>query len=351
MPSFPTNEYFDQAPGGILIYGREGLRYANPAAISLLAGAGFSLSPGDPLLPAFGELSQEGTTAVVTLEKAEFQVHARSLAGDLLLELHPYSGGSTALNSQFARLSDRLRLPLSRLMGAMEHLSQADTQEQREDLQAISIRNLCSLIRTANSLQLYSELSSGQTVPMEVLNLAALCQELCDELESLLESARIGVSCQLKGAPLVFGSRSLLRQLLLNLVSNSIAAGADHITLTLSQSGGRAKLTLSDNGRGFPPERLETAFLPAQAANDFAENGLNLGLPLCQRIAQLHKGILLLDTAPEGGTGCILSLPLTDRNQPQVHAPAADFSAGYPDFLAELSDVLPFSFFRPEFLE
>ncbi len=350
MLSFPTNEYFDQAPGGILIYSQAVLRYANPAAVSLLAGAGLSISPGDPLPPALSGLDGTRSDAVISLGPAVFRIYPRRLNGDLLLELHPQPVEASVPYGQFTRLSDKLRLPLSRLQGALERLPDTDDREQRNYLQAVSIRNICCLIRTTNALQLYGELSAGHSFPLEVLNLANVCQELCTELESLLELAQIQVNWQLKASPLVTGSRSLLRQLLLNLVSNSISAGANQITLTLSQSGGKAKLTLSDNGRGFHPERLDTAFSPAQATDGITENGLNLGLPLCQKIAQLHKGVLLLDTASDIGTNCVLTLPLSDYNRPEVHAPAADFSAGYPDFLVELSDVLSFFFFQPEFL-
>ncbi len=346
MPIFPKNEYFDQAPGGILIYNQEGLRYANPAAVNLLAAARFPITPNDPLPPVLEEIAGTASAAVISLGTSEFQVYPRRLAGDLLLELHPQPPDMASPEGQFTRLSDRLRLPLSRLLGALERLPEADTLEQRNDLQAVSIRNICCLIRTTNALQLYGELSSGQTFPMEILSLAVVCQELCSELESLLELAQIQVSWQLKAAPLVLGSRPLLRQLLLNLVANAISAGANHIILTLTQVNGKAKLTLSDNGHGFPPDRLATAFAPAQATNGVAENGLNLGLPICQKIAQLHQGILLLDTNSASGTNCILSLPISHGEQPQVHEP----SAGYPDFLVELSDVLPFSLFRPEFL-
>lgn len=348
MPSFPTNEYFDQAPGGILIYGEDGLRYANPAAVSLLAGAGFPVSPGDPLPPALADLSGGGSAAVIPLGLSEFQVYPRRLAEGLLIELHPQPPDSSDLTGQFARLSDRLRLPLSRLLGTLEQLPKADTPEQRHDIQAASLRNLCCLIRTVNALQLYGALSSGQSFSMAVLDLAGLCRELCAELESLLELVQIRVSWQIKAAPLVLGSRTLLRLLLLNLVSNAVSAKASQITLTLSQADGKAKLTLSDNGRSFPPERLKTAFSPAQAPSGIGENGLNLGLPVCQKIARLHKGTLLLDTASGSGTSCVLSLPVSDRSQPEVHEPDADFSAGCPDYLVELSDVLPPSVFQRE---
>ncbi len=101
---------------------------------------------------------------------------------------------------------------------------------------------------------------------------------------------------------LFFGERELTIQLLRNLVVNAQRAGGDAPVCVQLRSDGFAVV---DRGCGMTKEQAARAFEPyykADKSRARAQGGAGLGLTLCQRIAQLHRGSLTIDSMPGEGT-------------------------------------------------
>jgi signal transduction histidine kinase len=105
--------------------------------------------------------------------------------------------------------------------------------------------------------------------------------------------------------------RQLLERALRNLLRNAAEAQAEArvdapIQLRIDGDGEAIRLEIDDLGPGVPPGRLEELFEPF--ATTRAE-GVGLGLPMAQRILELHGGQLSLEPRPEGGTRAVVLLP------------------------------------------
>jgi signal transduction histidine kinase len=119
------------------------------------------------------------------------------------------------------------------------------------------------------------------------------------------------------------GEPTLLRQLLLNLVTNALAVTpADGtITLTARRNSAGWRFTLTDEGPGLRPEQIERAFdrfvrfevTPGQAA----ARGHGLGLAICRSIAALHHGVVRAENRGDR-SGLRVTVELPDR--PLAHA-------------------------------
>jgi signal transduction histidine kinase len=102
-------------------------------------------------------------------------------------------------------------------------------------------------------------------------------------------------------------------QLVSNLVRNAAEAlsGGGALCVRLRASGGHARLTVADSGRGIPlpiQARLFEAF-----QSDKAEAGNGLGLWICKTIVDKHRGSIRWRSSTEGkaqGTTFSVSLPL-----------------------------------------
>ncbi len=131
------------------------------------------------------------------------------------------------------------------------------------------------------------------------------------------EAERAGVTVEWRGPktlPALRADRRLIRQVLLNLISNSIK---------FSDRGGRIELdaavvpeglalTVSDTGIGMDEGEVERAFEPfTQLASDAAKRrkGTGLGLPLSRRIMEIHDGSLHLTSRPGQGTEAVATFP------------------------------------------
>ena len=112
---------------------------------------------------------------------------------------------------------------------------------------------------------------------------------------------------------LVCGDQDRLKQVLVNLVKNSLDALVDadsesgRIRIRLQRAGSEFLISVSDNGPGIDNEMRKRLF---EAFFTTKEKGVGLGLSICKSIATAHGGTLHYSRPREGGSRFTLSLPL-----------------------------------------
>ncbi len=127
-------------------------------------------------------------------------------------------------------------------------------------------------------------------------------------LEDVGVTLRLGVDRDLE----VRADRHLLERAVRNLVRNAVeasrAAGArEPVELIIDRTDEHLVVRVADRGAGLPdgdPERWFEPFATARAG------GIGLGLPLAQRILELHGGHLTLKPRDGGGTEAVALLPI-----------------------------------------
>ncbi len=114
-----------------------------------------------------------------------------------------------------------------------------------------------------------------------------------------------------------------LQQVILNLVLNSIQAiekvGAVDVAAMLLPSEAPnhpdlVEVSISDTGRGIPPENLERIFRPFYTTR---RGGTGLGLSLCQRIVSQHGGTVTVESTMKQGSRFAVRLPLREVEEPK----------------------------------
>lgn len=146
---------------------------------------------------------------------------------------------------------------------------------------------------------------------------------LDESLQSCVQMCRAradegGVTLKLDMPPhgvCVFVDERLIRQLMLNLVSNAVKftlpGGSASITLTADPIEG-ILIQVVDTGVGIPDEHLERVLRPfeqVEGALSRRYGGTGLGLPFAKKIAELHGGSLTLDSEVDKGTRVNVWLP------------------------------------------
>jgi two-component system, NtrC family, sensor kinase len=102
----------------------------------------------------------------------------------------------------------------------------------------------------------------------------------------------------------ISADRDLLRQVLVNLVTNSAHATSGHgtVTLTVSRAGERVFIDVSDTGGGIAPSIQLRVFEPYVTTRKIGD-GMGLGLAISRKILLDHGGDLtLLASSPAGST-------------------------------------------------
>jgi two-component system, NtrC family, nitrogen regulation sensor histidine kinase NtrY len=76
-----------------------------------------------------------------------------------------------------------------------------------------------------------------------------------------------------------------------------------------AQAAGEARLSVIDNGPGFPPDILTRAFEPYVTTKS---KGTGLGLAIVKKIVEEHNGSIEIANAPGGGAQVNILLPIAD---------------------------------------
>jgi len=107
------------------------------------------------------------------------------------------------------------------------------------------------------------------------------------------------------------GNESLLKVLFLNLLDNALKFSSDNTTfVTIDFTSKNIQVQVKDNGIGIAPEDLEKIFEPFyRGSNSHQVRGHGLGLSICKRIVQLHRGQILVSSVQGQGTTFTVTLP------------------------------------------
>jgi two-component system, NtrC family, nitrogen regulation sensor histidine kinase NtrY len=155
----------------------------------------------------------------------------------------------------------------------------------------------------------YRNLNKITTPNLKKVYVRDLFENLSQLMQPTLDQKNIEMEIVLKDTDLLLeADTSLIEQVLINLVVNSIEAvkDKDHARIVLSaflSSNNKIVIKVADNGSGMPEEVLDKIFIPFFSTK---KNGSGIGLSLCKQIMMLHKGNIQIQS--QEGKGTALSL-------------------------------------------
>jgi signal transduction histidine kinase len=124
--------------------------------------------------------------------------------------------------------------------------------------------------------------------------------------------------------PAVTGDADRLQQLLQNLLTNAIkfTDGVPQIEISAeTESPTETRVTVRDHGIGFQPGQAELIFRPFQRLNSPDRfEGSGIGLAVCQKIVDQHRGRIWAEGRPGEGAAFHLTLPLAATLDPAPDA-------------------------------
>jgi len=198
--------------------------------------------------------------------------------------------------------AERLQLKLAdQLTGAARELLDRATQTIVNQVEAM--KNM------VNDFRDYARTPLPQLAPVEL-------QVLLGEVLDLYENAGAMITVMPAPIPLppVLADANQLRQVLHNVLTNAQDALSDvadgSITIALAQDAGRVRLTVRDNGPGFPSQILARAFEPYVTTKS---KGTGLGLAIVKKIVDDHGGEIRL--ANDHGGEVNIWLPLANQDE------------------------------------
>jgi signal transduction histidine kinase len=205
-----------------------------------------------------------------------------------------------------------LRTPLTRLRQDLERAQQDPRVESYESLIERSIARIDEILDTFSSLLRISQIESGSgTSRFARLDLSCLFRDLTDTFAVVAEETGKAVNCDIAGGVSFFGDKTLLRQMIVNLIENSIqhTPPGTHIAVKLGTDDAGTYAVISDNGPGVPEWARDKVFRRFFRLDESRQSrGNGLGLSLVAAIAT-HHGIALYLSDNDPGLSIRLRFP------------------------------------------
>jgi len=263
------------------------------------------------------------------------------------------------LSDVLPNIALQLRTSLSTIYTAVDRLAPQETREKdpKTDRTAAAFyQSYYQLYRVISNLTDAANLFERKRFELYDDDIVGVCRSVCAEVDFLF--AQCGVELDFladRDSRIIALDAEAIRKLLLNLLSNALkfTPKGGSVRVRVKTEGRFVKITVADTGRGMDSDTLAHLFdrFMDGGQNPMPPRGLGLGLPICQRIAQGHGGMLVAESAVGKGTTFTLSLPNARSTDLSLSDRRFDYASGFDHVLMELSDALPSRAFLQKYLD
>lgn len=178
------------------------------------------------------------------------------------------------------------------------------------------------LAELVDNLLDYSRTGQEQR-PLEAVDLTAVMEQALTHLAATVREQ--GARFQIDPLPVVQGDRVSLVQLFQNLIGNALKFhGEDPPVVQVSAvpTDETWSISVRDNGIGIDPAFHKEIFAPLRRLNKPGRyEGHGLGLAICRKIIDRHRGRIWIDSAPGQGTTFSFTLPGAGQKPAQYRVP------------------------------
>ena len=170
--------------------------------------------------------------------------------------------------------------------------------------------SLDGLIEQVSNLLKACKVQGQENLVFEDCDIPILFEEVRYNLSAIIQASRAKVLSTY--LPNMRVNKPMFRQLLHNLIENSIKYRSDVapiVVLRYEHFPDRHSFSVEDNGIGISHGDADRIFGMGVQVRDNHE-GLGIGLALCRRIVEAHKGRIYVDTGYDRGCRICFDLPL-----------------------------------------
>ena len=254
----------------------------------------------------------------ITVEK-EHEQKIRDLNRELSSNNERLETSNDSLR-QFAHVASHdLQEPLRKLMQFSEYLVEDCGDELSEDgkffVEVIS--GSAARMRTLVTDILSLSSTTGKELKRETLDLPAIVTDLKGQMDVRIaeSNARIEVGT----LPEITGDKTLVEQLLRNLISNGLKYKRADVAPVVEINGitypdGRIQISVSDNGIGMEQKDAQRIFEPfTRLHNRDKFDGTGIGLAICRTVCERHGWHIDVDSTVGEGTKFMVRIPSSEE--------------------------------------
>jgi CheY-like chemotaxis protein len=255
----------------------------------------------------------------IELERQNRQLQEKEMA--LTIAKETADAGNRAKSDFLANMSHELRTPLNAIIGFSEGLLERADRHPLSDHQKDRLTKINKsgqhLLVLINKILDTASVEAGKTqvypTSFDLETLVGEISGMADELIKSKPQVRYMIDME-KDLPPIVSDRDMLKQILLNLISNAVKF-TEHgsIKFWVRRDGKTLLLSVEDTGMGIPEEHMDHIFekfyqVPGTVGASL--KGTGLGLSICKKYSSLLGGTLTLRSIEGQGSTFSLCIPI-----------------------------------------
>jgi two-component system, NtrC family, sensor histidine kinase PilS len=217
-----------------------------------------------------------------------------------------------AVGELAAGLAHEIRNPVAAIRGAVDELrSGVDRPSMVRKLADIALRESDHLNKIVSD---FLDFARKPVAHGNEFDLNELVGEVADLTRREFDEGAVVETQAPNRAVAVRGDRSQIKQVFINLAKNGMEAmhGEGKLTIATNPNGRWVEVRFEDEGEGIPPDTVAQVFEPFYTTKD---DGVGMGLAICQRIVTSHDGVIHATPREGGGTAMSVRLPIAQKKE------------------------------------
>lgn len=237
-------------------------------------------------------------------------------------ELAHFDNMDSYRKEYLGNVSHELKTPVFNIQGYVDTLLNGGLEDANINVDYLkrAERSIDRLINIIDDLETITQLESGELqLDEDNFDIAALCKDIYAALELIAAKKNIKLEFAKKYDKPVYvkADKFRIRQVLVNLITNSIKYGKENGTtlITLTFLNNDIIIEVSDNGSGIEPKhlpRIFERFYRVDKGRSREQGGTGLGLAIVKHIIDAHQKSIKAESEVGNGTTFTFSLNAGD---------------------------------------
>ncbi len=230
--------------------------------------------------------------------------------------------GARAKNEFLASMSHEIRTPMNGVIGMLDLLKDSSLTAEQEHRVDIAQSSATSLLHLINDILDFSKIDADKLDLEEIsFDLASMMGELVKSFTTQIEAKNIDLILDTLAMPAsyIVGDSSRIRQILTNLISNSIKfthQGEVVVSANLqatNQNNSQLQLQVTDTGIGIAEDKRDSlfdSFSQVDASTTREYGGTGLGLSIVKKLCVLMGGDVTVESELGKGSSFTVEFPV-----------------------------------------